>query len=298
LRKTILKASLVAGTLAAVAALSFPAASAVAAPVPHGKVPVATVTSKFLGGYIAASTDRFGDVRTTLGNLPDLSAYTAACIAAAPSATTGSASACAGTIAEGVTLAQSTNGEREYGIGAVWDAPSPSTCSPTQWTVEAGDAFVTGPVPVPLPGLSPLMVFGNDICVNPGSSQAVETYYSSDHDEILFQTGPTEGTELLALIDHNIHRSFFAAGAGVDVSSGENAGLLPSGTLAGFTGGTGLTLLTSGGKDAHQKRIPFNGQNIYDVTGTVSGFAPSPLNQITLLPGPFSTGSSFTVTVP
>ena len=186
----------------------------------------------------------------------------------------------------------------------MWDAPTTgpgaSTCSSDQYTVEANSLayFASKPVPVPLPNLRPVSAFGGDICVSPGATEAVEVYDSSLHHEIIDEAGPTAANEVVVGGGIGTLDQFFAAGLGVDVTSGANAGLLPTGSLASF-GPSGLTELASNHAGAHQSRVQFATPPTYAVVGTVSGNSSSPSNPVTLEPtftnGP---GSASTVTVP
>lgn len=255
--------------------------------------PVATLNSQFLGGDIAVGTTRLGDVRVVLNNLPNLSANS--CGTATPSPT------CIPNddVVIGDTLAQTSNGGQEYGIGAVWNDTQSSACGLGLWTLEAGSGNVVGPLPLPTGDLSPsnVQAFGGHICLSPGGSEAIETYDSTGHNGIVFEAGPTIATEQVVGRASANGFSFFAAGKGVDVSSGTVAGDLPTGTLASF-GASGLTQLSSNRGGSHQTRITFAKGAVYAVVGTVSGLGSTPTNPITLQPSFAGAGSASTVSVP
>lgn len=254
-----------------------------AAPAGASTTPQGTLHSQFLGGNIAVGTTRLGDVRVVVSALPNLTAYTGP----------------PDTVVLGDVLAPDTNGTgTEYGMGIAWNDQRPGACGPGLFTVEAGSGAAAGPALPLLPAqLSPVLAFGASICLAPGESEAIETYDSTGHHLINFEAGPTIAAEQVVGTIHGVSGSFFAAGKGVDVTNGTDAGLLPAGTLASF-GASGLTQLSSNRGGSHQTRITFGLPTDYAVVGTVSGGINTPTNPITLQPAFAGPGSASTIQVP
>jgi len=259
-----------------------------ASPTPDGN----PHTTQYLGGYVASGTQRITNVRDNPVDMPDL----------------GTDTALDNTVADGVTLAPSTGGGTEYGIGLVWNA-STTTCATGQYTLEAGEGTATAPaaMAVPLSDLSAseAQILGSDVCVSPGQSDMFSVYQSTGAHEILFAaTVPGTGAisqdkQIVLSWITNVDTQFFAAGIGTDATAGTDVRALPDGTVADFGGiGNGLTYI---GTPAHhrdgsvQNRVTFDSDNMFLFEGTVSGGAASPL---TMSPSVFGTGSVFSVAVP
>ena len=281
----------------ALAGASAASASTTNVAAPAGATPIGTITGQYLGGYVASGALRLTNVRANPVDLPNLSGY----------------SGPPNTVADGVTLAETTSSTTtDYGIGLVWDA-STTTCAADQYTLEAGAGMPTAPGdPVPLADLlaSNAQIFGADVCVSPGQSDMYSVYQSSGEHEVIFAATPA-GTGAIPQSDQvvlsdipHVHTQFFAAGVGVDVSTGLDAALLPSGTLTDFGGiGNGLTYIGGSlhhGDGARARRITFDSglENTFMVNATNNGLVKSPSNEYTLLPGSFGIGSAFSVTVP
>jgi hypothetical protein len=263
--------TILAGIVLALAATT--AASATPAHARNSPV-LATLYSTHLAGHITTGTNRLGEATVNIAHLPDLTAYTGP----------------PGTIAAGITIAQNSNGGTEFGIGVVWDDPA-STCLPNQWTLAANPVpyLATGPVPVPIAALAPLMNFGADVCLSPGAGQTVQVFYATRYHEILFANGTTPGTEITALVVHNVFHSWFATGLGITTTNGADAAQLALGTVAFFNG---AYIGYVGSLTLH----PFNSESLYAVEGTVTGGAPSVSNPLTLVNG--ASGINWTVSVP
>ena len=221
-----------------------------------------------------------------------------------------------GTVAGGLTLAQTINGGDALGIGLVWNAQGGTgACTglgePNSWELEYTDSVKTDTPalePVPLDLLTELPVGGSPVCLTGGTTYYLEMYYSTYHHEVDFIAGPQEfiNENVLATVTH-VHDIFFAAGAGADsckvsepvgtpcptVDNGA-LNLLP-GSLASFTR-VGLdNLYDTSNPKSGTKRITFDAATTYAFDGTSTGTSSG---TATLLPSSFGSGSGFSVTVP
>jgi hypothetical protein len=277
--------------LIALGGLALAAPAHASAARPASATPAGTYYSENLAGYAATSVlEGLNDIRATIhvpsestSNVPDQ------------------------TVAGGLTLATGINGGDALGIGLVWNAPGGTgKCTEAgdanTWELEYTDSVKTGTPalePVPLNLLTVLDVGGSPVCLTGGTSYYLEMYYSTYHHSVAFIAGPQEFTNenVLATIDH-VHGVFYAAGAGVDTTSGTDAADLTTGTLASFTR-VGLdNLYDTANPKSPTKRITFDAATTYSFVGTETGGSPSVSNPQTLTPGPFGSGSSFSVTVP
>ena len=264
---------------------------AAAGPAYASATPAGTYYSENLAGYAGTSVlQGLNDIRATI-HVPSESTSTV------PDQT----------VAGGLTLATGINGGDALGIGLVWNAKGGSgACTEADdantWELEYTNSVkIDTPAlePVPLNLLTELPVGGQPVCLAGGSSYYLEMYYSTFHHVVDFIAGPQEFTNenVLASIDH-VHGVFFAAGAGVDTTSGTDAADLTTGTLASFSR-VGLdNLYDTANPRSGTKRITFAAATTYAFVGTETGGSPSVSNPQTLTPGSFGSGSAFGVTVP
>jgi hypothetical protein len=295
---------------------------------------VGTVTGQYLGGYVASGQLRLTNVRANPVDMPNLDGYTSAGgpagsvaegVTLAPTTSSDTTDYGIGLVWNAVTVkgtcslgatykpgpTVTSEGTCSNGTTPLTSPLEDSTCASDQYTLEAGEGVPSAAGdPVPLGALSPdnAQIFGEDVCVSIGGSDMFSVYQSTGAHEMQFAATPP-GTGAIPQADQSvlshifsINTQFYAAGAGVDVSSGVNAGLLPTGTLADLGGiGTGLSYVgnaTHHADGSHQTRIQFDDDPTFEVNATVSGNAESPSNPYTLVPSGFGSGSSFTVTVP
>lgn len=273
--------------LAAVMGIAALAGLGLAAPAHASATPAGTYYSEYLSGYAATSVlEGLNDVRATIhvpseagSTLPDQ------------------------TVAGGLTLAQDINGGNALGIGLVWNAESGSgACTkadePNSWELEYTtkvEPNTPALEPVPLNLLTPLDVAGLPVCLTGGTSYYLEMYYSTYHHTVAFIAGPQEFTNENVLATIPAHGVFYAAGVGVDTTSGPDAADLLPGTLASFTR-IGLdNLYDTSNPKSGTKRITFDAATTYRFLGTSNGLSSG---TSTLIPSAFGSGSEFGVTVP
>jgi|HubBroStandDraft_5_1064220.scaffolds.fasta_scaffold00014_17 hypothetical protein len=251
--------------------------------------PDATFYSTDIAGSIAAGTTRLGDVRVVVENLPNLSAVTCPSETSAPCVEPD-------TLVIGDVLAQTTNGGIEYGMGLVWDNVA-SGCLSDQWVVESGhgSGLTAGQV-IPADDLSPVSEFSGPICLNPGGSQAIETYESTGHHETIFEAGDSVPDEQV-VGSLPCDTEFFAAGKGVFTGGQVETAALPLGFVAQY-GASGLTELSGNRDGSHQTRITFASITTFAVDATETGGTPSTSDPLTLVPEFSGPGSGSTVSVP
>ena len=264
------------GVTAAAAALTLLGQTAASAMI------IGDPTSDHLAGYqlVGNHGDRFRDARAQVHVPTETSAVTADSLVA------------------GFTSADSINGGFETGIGLVYDDPAAAPdCTATQWVVEAGTGNVGAtPMPLPTSDLAPLLRFGHDICVNGGGSRYLETFYNKDSRYVHFREGPSVsnndqvGTAAFPNGQYIGYHNFLTVGFGVDTTNGTVAGNVTSGTV---TRQTGVKVTQYNGRSRQISTL-----NVEQWLGTVTGGAPSVLNPRTLIPGPLTAGSAFTVSAP
>jgi hypothetical protein len=207
----------------------------------------------------------------------------------------------ANSIAVGIAMGQNVSvGGAVYGEALVWDSTA-GTCGASSWTLEGGNfTSVTTPMPVPISDMSPLVEFGDDVCIAPGGYLWLKLQQSTSHGVMSFIAGPSEHDNDVLLQDHGVHEHFLAPAEGVTTTSGADAATLALGTLVSFDTWA-VTDLASHAVGAHAVNKNALAFNYGTFTGTETGGVPSVSNPVTLTPSSFTKvgfGSANTVSVP
>jgi hypothetical protein len=252
--------ALIAGAGLAVAI----AGTAAASVSPH--VIIGTGTSEYVAGYQVNGNDQlaFNDVRYTAR--PVQGSSTSPCIA----------------------LQTEVNGGQTAALCLLATAPD-------TWTLEGFVGIASLPYALAHLTVVP-SIAGDDITINGGDSYYLEIHYSTLHNLIAFDAGPSEFGDVNVLAqfpmsDHSlIFYAPFAGGVNLDPSS------LPSGTQVAFTR-VGLTELLdpsapAGGTNG---RVTYSKVSVLEYEATQNGGPAGAGNPVVLQPTGFGTGSAFSL---